>query len=336
MIRTDASIIALNAADDIEVWSDLGEGLAIALNAEGGAPDWIMLVPAGDPVRGSDGRVFKNPSPQAVVDAFNRDGVAVPIDINHSQFLKAPKGDESPAVGWIGRLELREGAIFGRVDWTTIGLNALRRKVYRYISPALVAPRDTITAIAGAGLVNRPNLKMPALNAAEETSMDKELLKKLGLAETASVNDALAAIDALQTKLNAAATPSLNVYVPRADYDLAVQQRDAAQAALNARNEGDRKAKGEALVEQAVKDGKIAPATKGFYLQLCATEDGLKQVTDFVAQQPSHFVKAELDDKAKGGEGGDVQLNAEQKQVADVLGIPHEVFAKEIAAQKTA
>lgn len=330
MIRTDASLIALNAADAAPA---IGEALAIALNAEAASCDWIMLVPAGDPVRGSDGRVFKNPNPQAVVDAFNRDGVAAPIDINHAQFLKAPAGEDSPAAGWIEQLELREGAIWGRVEWTSVGLNALREKTYRFISPALVAPRETITGLAGAGLVNRPNLKMPALNAAEENSMDKELLKKLGLAETASVNDAIAAIDALQTKLNAAATPSLAVYVPRADYDLIVKQRDEAQAALNARDESERKAKGETLVEQAVKDGKIAPATKDFYLQLCATEDGLKQVQDFVAKQPSHFVQAKVEDADKDGK---VQLNAEQKSVADVLGISHDEFAKQLAAQKGA
>lgn len=335
MTRTDASPIALNGAAN-EIATAIGEGLFVSLNAEAAPSDWIMLVPAGDPVRGADGRVFKNPDPKAVVDAFSQGGVAAPIDINHAQFLKAPAGEESPAAGWIEELDLRDGAIWGRVEWTALGLNALREKTYRYISPALVAPRDTIAAIAGAGLVNRPNLKMPALNAAEESPMTKALLAKLGLAETATENDAIAAIEALQTKLNAASVaPSLNLYVPRADYDLAVKARDEAAAALNARIEGERKEKGEALVEQAVKDGKIAPATKGFYLKLCATADGLEEVESFVALQPSHFAKSGLDDRAPG-EGAGVQLNAEQLAVAKLLGTPVDKLKEHLAAQAAA
>lgn len=306
----------------------LGEGVVISLNAESAPPDWIMVVPAGDQVRGRDGRIFKNPDPHAVVSAFAKEGQSAPIDINHAQFLKAPAGGESPAAGWIEQLEVREGAIWGRVEWTALGLNALRDKAYRFISPALVAPRDTIAAIAGAGLVNRPNLNVPALNA-EETHMNKALLAKLGLAETATENDAIAAIDKLQTQLNAARTPDLNAYVPRADYDAVVKGRDEATAALNARIEGERKAEGEALVEQAVKDGKIAPASKDFYLKLCASKEGLESVKGFVASAPSHFVKADLDDKAKGGDGGDkVELNAEETRICSLMGLKPEDFLK--------
>lgn len=331
MNRPDASQIALNGATS-ENAPTIGEALALALNAEGAPCEWLMLVPAGNPVRGSDGRAFKNPDPKAVVDAFAREGRAAPIDINHAQFLKAPMGEESPAAGWIEELQLREGAIWGRVEWTAIGLNALREKTYRYISPALVTPRDTIVSLAGAGLVNRPNFNMPALNAAEETSMNKELLKKLGLAENATENDVLAAIEALQTQLNAAkgAAPSLSLYVPRGDYDLVVRQRDEAQTALNARDEGDRKAKGEALVEQAVKDGKIAPATKDFYLKLCATEAGLKEVQDFVSKQPSKFVAVNFNENANRSEGGGdrVELNADETRLCAQMGLTAEQFLK--------
>lgn len=338
MNRPDASQIALNGAAS-ENAPAIGEALALALNAEGAPCEWLMLVPAGNPVRGSDGRIFKNPDPKVVVEAFAHDGRAAPIDINHAQFLRAPIGEESPAAGWIEELQLREGAIWGRVEWTTIGLNALRDKTYRYISPALVTPRDTIVGLAGAGLVNRPNFNMPALNAAEETSMNKELLKKLGLAENATENDVLAAIDRLQTQLNAAqsATPSLAHYVPRADYDLALNARKDAEGKLAAHLKTTRDAEVAALIDGAVKAGKISPATKATYVALCATEEGVAEFKKFLDVQPSVFKTSGLENKpADGGasNGDAIALNAEQKSTAVMLGLDEKAFADFVAAQK--
>ncbi|HEY8136255.1 MAG TPA: phage protease [Methylocystis sp.] len=338
MIRADASQIALNDAASQDA-PTLGAALAISLNAEGAPCEWIMLVPRGPQIKGNDGRVFKLRDPQKIVDAFKARGLSRPIDINHAQAHKAPKGEESPAAGWIEEMAVRDGAVWGRVDWTARGSAALAGKDYRYISPALRVTADgDVVELAHAGLVNDPNFTMPALNAAEEKNlMNKELLKRLGLAENATEAEVLAAIERLQTQLNAAkdATPSLSVYVPRADYDLACQQRDEARAALNARDESERKAKGEALVEQAVKDGKIAPATKDFYLKLCASEDGLKQVQDFVAKQPSHFAKAGLDDEAKAGKDG-VQLNADERRYLQMAGVSEKEFLAAREAEREA
>jgi phage I-like protein len=300
----------------------IGEAVAIALNAEGDA--WIMLVPAGGQVRGRDGRTFKNPDPHAVVAAFAKEGRAVPIDINHAQFLKAPAGEESPAAGWIEELEVRDGAIWGCVEWTKIGLNALGDKSYRYISPALIAPGETIIGIAGAGLVNRPNFNMPALNSEEEPTA-AALAEKLGLPAGASLGDIVAAVDAL--KRNAATPEALA---------LAVEQRDKAVADLNARLEAERQAEATTLVEQAVKDGKIAPATKGDYLALCASRDGLEAVKCIIAKQVSFFAKSGLDDRPPGAVGDGVALNAQLREIAEKMGTSHEAIAAVVAEQESA
>ncbi len=97
-------------------------------------PEWIMLVPAGR-IEAVDGRVFFNDVPEAVVAAFARHGLELPIDVNHKSEV-APAGEETPAMGWITALEVREGAIWARVEWTPRGREALEKREYRYISPA--------------------------------------------------------------------------------------------------------------------------------------------------------------------------------------------------------
>jgi phage I-like protein len=325
---TGFAIHALNAADvssgaaNSRAATDapaLGQGVAVALNAKGAAPDWVMLAPKGPRIVGNDGRIFTIADPEKIVEAFAASGLDAPIDINHAQFLKAPTGGVSPARGWIKELAVREGAIWGRVEWNEAGASAIRGRDYRYISPVFALDKDdAVIGVLGAGLVNRPNFNMPALNAArEERPMFKDLMEKLGLAGTASENDAIAAVDALQVSLNAAkgATPSLALYVPRADYDLALNARKDAETALAADRKTARDAEVTALIDGAVTAGKITPATKTTYLALCATKDGVEEFKKFLAVQPSAFTASGLDGKKPpaGKDGAAVELNADER-----------------------
>jgi phage I-like protein len=327
-MNSPTQTLSLNATLDLP-----GLGAGVALNFEGDAPPkWVQLVPAGERVTGNDGRAFINRDPLTLVAAFAARGLDLPVDINHAEFLRAPKGEEAPAAGWIKELELREGAIWGRVEWTPSGAAALNAKSYRYISPALIHDKaGVILSIGGAGLVNRPNFAMPALNS-ERSSM-KNLLAKLGLAETATENDAIAAVDALQTSLNAAKTGqvSLALYVPRADYDLALNRATTAEGTLETHLSAARAAKVSTLIDGALKAGKIAPATKEFYLGLCKTDDGVQQFETFLAAQPSVFTP--VVDPAQQQQGGAVALNAEQTAVAKAMGLDPQKFAEHLAAQ---
>lgn len=158
----------------------LGAGQDVALNARGDAPAWVMLAPKGPRIVGNDGRVFTLDSPAAVVDAFVKSGIKLPVDINHAEFLKAPRGEASPAVGWIEQLETRDGAIWGRVEWNSSGREALKDRAYRYISPALIHNAEgKVLRLSGAGLVNRPNFNMPALNARRETAEPPALFREI-------------------------------------------------------------------------------------------------------------------------------------------------------------
>ncbi len=301
-------------------------GLPLALAADGQAPEWVQLTPAGPRLEGRDGRAWTMADPAAVA---RRSSPPIAFDWEHGQDLLAPAGQPAPAAGWIEGLDVRGGQIWARVEWTAKAREAIAAREYRFVSPAFrhTASGEVID-IVGAGLVNRPNFDMTALNRREphkDGAVMKELLKALGLAETATEAEALTALNAVRT----AQTPSLEKFVPRADYEVAVNRANAADATLAAQAKAGHDAKVAAAIDGAVKAGKIAPASRDFYLATCATADGLASFEKFLASAPTVFGVLDLkEDPAKGG----VALNAEQKAAAKALGISEAEFAKFVAA----
>ncbi len=317
---------ALNAAS-----AATASGPALALAAEGGAPDWVQLLPAGPFIRGRDGRSFGLADPVAVANRFRP---PFAIDWEHAQDLRAPSGEAAPAAAWVEEVQVRNGQIWGRVDWTERGRAAVAAREYRFLSPAFTFEPATnaVVELVGAGLVNRPNFDMAALNR-EEHRMTPTLLTALGLPATAGEPEALTAIAALRTATNAQQTPSLEKFVPRADYDAALNRAVAAEARLSERDKADHQAKVEAAIGGAVKAGKITPASRDFYLATCRTAEGLAEFEKFVAAAPSVFGETDIGRKEPGPK---TALNAEQKAAAVALGIPEAEFAKFVAVQAAA
>lgn len=186
--------------------------LCSELPTAGRAPDWVELIPRGPRLTGRDGRQFDLPDPNVVVNAFKR---RLPFDTCHATHFP---GIAAPAVGWIEQLEVREGAVWGRVAWTPRGRSHLENHEYRFVSPVLqIDPTEDVprvVALASAGLTNNPNLDLQALNHVqhgeaagvphraqrnEGDRMNPELLKRLGLREDATDAQILEAIDALLT-----------------------------------------------------------------------------------------------------------------------------------------
>jgi len=224
-------------------------GLALCQVVDGKSgpvPEWIQLVPAGADVEALDGRRFANKSPQQIVDAFAKDPRDVPIDWEHASELRAPKGKDAPAAGWIVAMEVRNGAVWGKVDWTTRGRVSLESKEYRYISPAFMFDKKTknILRIVSVGLVNRPALDMPAVasalqdhtqnkqgNAQLEERMDPKLVELLGLAADATMEQVITAVAALKT------SPNDKLVAVTAELETARQKLNKTEEELaNARN----------------------------------------------------------------------------------------------------
>ena len=154
--------------------------IALALNSmEGdGGRQWVQLLPAGPDVVGRDGRSWKMADPGAVVGATLALNRPLAVDWEHSSEYLAPKGHEAPASGWIEGLDVRQGAVWGKIDWTPGARNQVASREYRFISPTFVfdAISKQIKRPTGAGLTNNPNLEMVALARAEPKGwvLDKE------------------------------------------------------------------------------------------------------------------------------------------------------------------
>jgi phage I-like protein len=176
-------------------------------------PEWVMLIPAGE-FSGRDGRgPFRLANAARVIAATEALGLTagVPIDYDHATDFAAPKGRPAPAAGWIRKLEARDGALWGCVDWTPHGAKAITSREYRYISPVFqYSPDGAVTRLLRAGLTNNPNLYLTAISARAaavaaprpegSNAMDtllQQLCEMLGLDDDASPDEALAAVRAL-------------------------------------------------------------------------------------------------------------------------------------------
>lgn len=309
--------------------------IAIALNAEAGAaPDWVQLTPSGPHIGGRDGRSWRLDDPEAVVAAFQQVGADLPVDFEHATQVKGEQGEVAPAVGWIKEMEARNGALWGRVEWGEAGRTAISTRAYRYLSPVFKFSSRTneILRMVSAGLTNVPNLHMAALNREgapnEETTMNKAILEALGLSEGASETDALTAINTLksneQEARNRAATPDPAKFVPRADYDLALNRVSTFEAAEKARA----RAEAEAAVDAAIEAGKVAPVSRDYHLAACREEGGLERFTKMVEGLPEIVGKAKSRAEAPEARNREAGLSEEELAVCRQLAIDPKDFAE--------
>jgi phage I-like protein len=354
--------------------------LLFALNVElsAAAPEWVQLIPAGPHIVGRDGREWKFDLNDLahVLNNFDFGGVDIPIDYEHSTELKGPNGEEAPAAGWIKELEDRDGSLWGRVEWTERARNQIGGREYRFLSPVFSFTKTdrAIRVLDSAGLTNKPNLRLTALNRRaanmEDDTMKKALCRLLGLdPETATEQQIQDAVAKLKGDLATAANRGLPTgllsalglgddadeamaiakakdmaagdgraansaqgdvvdlsrYVPRADYDLALNRATTAEAAIKDRDAAELDGKIEAAVNRAIKDGKIAPASREFYVASCRTEGGLEQFQKFAESAPQVIADPQLpenpDDNGKA-------LNTQQAAIAAQFGNTAEDLAK--------
>jgi phage I-like protein len=318
---------------------------AVAINtmeippANGDLPDWVPLVPAGQ-VIGRDGRQWRNPHPEQVAESFRQLRRDLPIDIEHSTELKGPKGEPAPAVGWVMELEVRAGEIWGRTEWTGDGKALVANRAYRYLSPVIIYDRASgdIVGITSVGLTNQPNLVLPALNSDNggdppphtEDTMLKALLAALGLPEDADQETALAKIKELKSEMAAAANraeaPSLEKFVPRADYDAALARATNAEQAMKGIRQEQLEASITMEIEKALQEGKITPATVEYHKAQCRQEGGLERFAEFVKAAPAIGGASGLDGRQPKDQS--TALNSEQAAIAAMFGNSAEDLAK--------
>lgn len=328
----------------------------IALNFElpsdGKIPEWLDLIPQGPHVRGRDGREWLNDVPDQVVAGLQREaeqGRYLVLDWEHATELKAPQGEKAPAAGWFREFRLQDGVIQGKLSLNAAGRKAIEDKEWLYYSPALLYEKESrrIRGLSSVGLTNKANLSLTALNhqqTQEEDTMLEELLKILGLDKSTDQKTALNAVQQkvdelntvtgerdklksdLQTALNNAQTPSLEKFVPRTDYDAVLERATNAEQKLHEIEKAGRDKEIETAVNAAVREGKIAPASKDFYMETCRQEGGLEKFREFVKSAPVVCDPTDLDERQLEDQA--TALNAEQQKVADMFGNSAEDLTK--------
>lgn len=320
----------------------------LALPVSDNATVWQLLMPAGKFTL-RDGR-----GPHISGDAAGMQGVIarsiafaagteLMIDYDHQSVFGAIPGvgGRAEAAGWIKELQARADGIYGRIEWTEAAAAKIKAKEYRYISPYYFADdAGHVTRIGNAALVNMPAIGIEAIAASalksqQESSTMKTIALALGLAESASAETILAAINANQGKIAVAAGLKVDAKLDDVVAAVGVLVADRGRVAVAAGLQADAKpddvitavtasvggagdmvpkasfdklsvdfndlkksltSKGaEEAVAAAIDAGKVSPASKAWAMKR-ATAD-LADFNEFVANAPV-LLGTQLGDKA--------------------------------------
>ena len=255
------------------------------------APEWIVLLPAGQVIAGMDGRQYQSPGPEAVIAEQRRRDLMLPVDINHATHRNW-NASPTPAYGWVVDFRDEAGEVQGRVEWTEAGLALLAARAYRYYSPAYEMSgqydQRVVRAITSVALCTIPNLgARTQLNQREGGSM-KGVARRLGLPEDATEQQIIEAIDRSRS-----AGPETNAgqMVPRADYDVVLQRAETAETAISQRDAADLERDAGAAFDAALKARKVAPASRDFYLARMKTRQEVQEFQAF-AEASTEIVPA--------------------------------------------
>lgn len=176
--------------------------------------EWIHVMPVGrweefrglGPGWGDPLEITAEHIAQMVTN-FTRYGHDLLIDYEHAHLW-----GETKAAGWIDAVEARADGLWAKPRWTAAARQQIADEEYRYLSPAFdLAYKDAATGerigarLRPVGLTNDPffEVGLEQKLAARETIMDelKQVAAALGLPETATLDEILAAIAELKAKL---------------------------------------------------------------------------------------------------------------------------------------
>lgn len=280
---------------------------------------WLPLIPASGDFSGRDGRGWTVDDAEAIIANTERPFI---LDADHT----SENGDDTSASGWFTDLKVEDDFIKGFLGLNSRGQTAIADKQYKYYSPAfLVDPKtNAVVALVSVGLTNKPNLDVPALNSEsatdltlnqEETTMLNVLLAALGVAADADQQTALNAVQKLKNQGH----PDLDSYVPKATFEQMQTELNTAKKQLADIAKSNHNQAVEVAINAAIADKKIAPADKEYFVDTCATEEGLESFRQFVANRPPVIGDVGLPKEAP--KGGEVALNVQERAVYQQLNI---------------
>ncbi|MBR0681919.1 hypothetical protein GXW74_15600 [Roseomonas eburnea] len=324
-------------------------------SASGGAapvPEWIQLLPAGT-FSGLDGRGPYHMKDVAALatKSLQAAGGRLPIDENHQIDTGLKAGAPAPARGWIVDLQARDGALWGRVEWTPTGRTLVEEKAYRGISPSFVCNEKTgeVLQVMRAALTNNPNLSLATLHTAQEPTVDlKKLRAALGLAEDADEAAILAAAETSRTAVATHAQQLAAIGKAAGIETAGTPAADAIVTALQARGAGDdpaklretvvslqaqvttlegetKKARATAVVDEAIRAGKPIKALREDYIARHCVDAA--QVEKELAALPSLHAGG-IGERKPGAAADAAGLVGEEARIVALMGVDPEAFKK--------
>lgn len=315
--------------------------LSNTLSATGEAPEWILLVPAGE-ITTRDGRQFNNQTPDNILTSFTADQRDIPLDYEHATEVRAPQGLPAPAVGWITQLKVENGDVFGKVAWNPEGRTAVETRAYRYISPVVHLSMATrsVFRISSVSLTNDPALYIKSLNRRatpetnEDTLMLKAIAKALNLADTATEAEILSALSVQNSEKEqlrkSAETPDATKFVLRSEHDTLIERCTALTSENTQLKKDDAEKAVAALVDGAIAEGKVIPAIRDSEIALCRAV-GADVYKERLSKLSAIMTPGETETRKEPGKLNG-KLDDAQKEMCRRLGVSEEDFLKDLPA----
>jgi phage I-like protein len=140
--------------------------------------------------------LFDDAAAASVMAEYERHGIDLMVDYDHASLASAPVDPAlaGKAAAWFG-LEVREGELWAtNVRWTPPAAEALRRKEWRFMSPAFAHANNRVTAILNVAITNMPAMRNlePLMAASAKTST--ALAARGGHMDPKIIGDAMAAL----------------------------------------------------------------------------------------------------------------------------------------------
>lgn len=256
--------------------------LALTMTETGDLPREIQILPKGR-VRSAKGEFLVDDAAiqELLGNAAQRQNDVV-IDYEHQTLLNV----EAPAAGWIKRLFAKPDGVWAEVEWTPRAAEYLRNREYRYLSPVVGVRKSDQRAVYlhSAALTNTPAIDgmVPIVNKhdngeEDDESMDelrKKLIELLGLKEDAGDDAITQAVEALKASATAEVVAHKDILslldlgegatVDQVKARILILKNPSGYVPIQEFNELKRRLDerdAEDLVQMALKQGKIAPAS---------------------------------------------------------------------------
>jgi phage I-like protein len=346
-IRRAALVATAGAA--LPLGTAIGERIAAA-SATGEPLKTIQVLPIGKIKSKRDGRewlIRDEAHAHRIVAASNAaaEPAQIPADYDHQLMFGAKDGvgGTAKASGWLSNLRVEGGFIVADPEWTDAATAMIKAKEYRYISPVFTFDGKTreIGRVLNVALTNFPAITELAAVASADASGDSMDLKALaacfGLAETATIEQIIAAANAQRAALaTAAGLPATATSEEIATAVAAakaggvdptkfapISELQAVRAELKVLQDNSATAAATAAVDGAIAAGKVTPASREWAMSYATTSlEGFKA---FLANAPVIGAVVTTATAKKPPET-EAELTADQLAVCKATGVSPKAF----------